>query len=511
MASLGEKPDGKIRALFARFRSRAEKVIDDLPAVEGIIEGAHRRVERHRTLQAELEPLERLVRSYVRRSYTESERGDVLLALAALIYVQSPLDAIPDFAPGGLKDDEAVVRWVSRRVAETLTAYAEWERSIGEDFEDREADEEPNLAELPATLNVQVLDAPESALFARADQRTNGHAPPVAVGAFATTLASAGLALQSGQVLQVIGPPHLLAGLRDGSYRLLETSTGHIGTVADQSGIVGHLRFGNSAPTAAQGALAAFQLASAVTLQYYLARIDAQLVAIDRQLKSIQQDLLDETFGEIETARENCVDLEEALRELGAIGDLDLQRLAHAEQRVDQSYHAQIKKLQAFCAKVDELLARDELDRRECGELLEEGAGRRLAQAQLLLYAAVVRHRLNGLAVAAAAQESQERARLATAKLNREHQEMLRDLHTVARAFRRLHMRKRRFDEAWPLRGGPERELQAFSVQTRGLREQLVAPSTALPALEPAEPYIFEVMRDADGVLRQRHAAVVAA
>jgi uncharacterized membrane protein YkvA (DUF1232 family) len=33
----------------------------------------------------------------------------VLLVLAALIYVQSPVDLVLDFASGGLADDEAVV------------------------------------------------------------------------------------------------------------------------------------------------------------------------------------------------------------------------------------------------------------------------------------------------------------------------------------------------------------------------------------------------------------------
>ena len=150
-----------------------------------------------------------------------------------------------------------------------------------------------------------------------------------------------------------------------------------------------------------------------MTLQYYLARIDTQLMAIDRQLKAIQQDLLDETFGEIQTARETCADVEDVLRELGHIGALDLQRLTHGEQRIDHAYHAQVKKLDGFCSQVDALLDGEELDRDECAELLRDGSGRRLAQAQLVLYAAVVRHRINGLAVAAPAQESSERARFA--------------------------------------------------------------------------------------------------
>jgi hypothetical protein len=53
-----EEPSGKVRAFLARFRNRAEKVIDDVPAVEAIVEAAHRRVERHRFLQTELAVLD---------------------------------------------------------------------------------------------------------------------------------------------------------------------------------------------------------------------------------------------------------------------------------------------------------------------------------------------------------------------------------------------------------------------------------------------------------------------
>ena len=186
--------------------------------MEAILDATHRRVQRHRSLQAEIEPLERVVRSYIQRSYAPDDKSDVLLALAALIYVQSPIDAIPDFAPGGLKDDELVVRWVVGRIADTLAAYADWEATLGEEFEEIEEFEEfevdeageSELGELPGTLNVQVLDVPDSSLFARADADSDRGAAPIAAGPIATTLAEAGIAIHQGQVLQVLGPPHLV-------------------------------------------------------------------------------------------------------------------------------------------------------------------------------------------------------------------------------------------------------------------------------------------------------------
>ena len=61
------------------------------------------------------------------------------------------------------------MRWVSQRIAAALSAYAQWEETLGETFHDLDDTAESTLTDLPGTLNVQVLDAPDSALFARAD------------------------------------------------------------------------------------------------------------------------------------------------------------------------------------------------------------------------------------------------------------------------------------------------------------------------------------------------------
>ena len=292
------------------------------------------------------------------------------------------------------------------------------------------------------------------------------------------------MTINAGQVLQVLGPPHLLQGLRDGTCPASSKRQRVTSGPWRAPQIVGNLRFGpNVVKAGAPGPLVAFKVASVVTLQYYLSRIDAQLVAIDHQLKAMQQDLLDETFGEIETARETCTDVEEVLHTLGRIGELDLQRLAHAEQRIDHAFHAQAKKIDGFCAQVDALLNHQEQLR-----------PRRLRRAPARWLGAPPRtgaaHALCSGGPKRAStdwpwrrppKKAPTRARLAAAKLNREHREMLRQLHKAARAFRRLHVRKRVFDDAWPLKGGPERELKAFSAATRAVREQLAFASTGSP------------------------------
>ncbi len=51
--------------------------------------------------------------------------GKKATAVGSLIYLISPLDAVPDFIPGGgLLDDVAVILFVAQMLAESLKAYA---------------------------------------------------------------------------------------------------------------------------------------------------------------------------------------------------------------------------------------------------------------------------------------------------------------------------------------------------------------------------------------------------
>jgi len=89
-------------------------------------------------------------------------------------------------------------------------------------------------------------------------------------------------ALATGDVVRVVGPQGLLDGIASGALSYLQGPEGHYGTVVDRSHrIVGHVQLQHSDALAhSAGALAAFQLASAMTLQYYLHRIDQRLEEI---------------------------------------------------------------------------------------------------------------------------------------------------------------------------------------------------------------------------------------
>lgn len=70
-----------------------------------------------------------LVRSYVKKEYTEIPLGSILGIISAIIYIVSPIDLIPDFVPAGLGhiDDAAVLILCLKAGAEDdIKEYQKW-------------------------------------------------------------------------------------------------------------------------------------------------------------------------------------------------------------------------------------------------------------------------------------------------------------------------------------------------------------------------------------------------
>lgn len=68
-----------------------------------------------------------MVTDYVKGRYREVPYKTIVSLVAALIYVISPVDAIPDNIPGvGYIDDAAVVNYVVNSVEEDIRKYRSW-------------------------------------------------------------------------------------------------------------------------------------------------------------------------------------------------------------------------------------------------------------------------------------------------------------------------------------------------------------------------------------------------
>jgi len=82
------------------------------------------RLSRLRRLWADIQTFGRLVRAWARGEYRDVSRGTIVMVLAALLYLLSPIDAILDGIPLlGLIDDAAVISWVLKEVRVELDLF----------------------------------------------------------------------------------------------------------------------------------------------------------------------------------------------------------------------------------------------------------------------------------------------------------------------------------------------------------------------------------------------------
>lgn len=497
----GQPPDPKWQQIYDRMVERARDLLDDPPALERAIDAADIRAEGFRELRDDLAPIRRLVLSYKKGSYRDASKAELCQAIAAMLYVGSPVDLIPDALPWGLKDDAAVVRYVKERLREPLNAYAAWEQSLDPLDAGQTEVLEPPLATPPGEMEVAVLERDDSVLAGSGSAATP---PPIAVQQLAQSSKAIGDALHSGKVVRVLGPKHLLKGLDKGSLELVSTSTGKVGTVRDAASkrFAGQLRLGQggAANAAKLTVSAGFAVASAVTMQYYLASIDSKLGSIRHGLDGLQSDVLDEQLGKIDSAHDVCRELQEVFERAGRLGSQDLSRLVNADSSIDDVFKAISRSLDRFASDAESMMSDlSVVDKGKYTDFLKAAATKHVPRVGMLIYAAGVRDRLNALRVLVAAEDGDERVRVAEETREREHREMYEAIHHAFDAIETVHIPKRRLDENWPHMGGPEKELAAFVAASRQLRSLNVTPPTpdevspvpdsqtprALPAPEP--------------------------
>lgn len=79
---------------------------------------------------ARLASLPRLVRATIRGDYAGTTRGRLLTLTAALLYVVSPMDLVPELLLPilGLGDDAVVIGWIAASVINETESFLSWER-----------------------------------------------------------------------------------------------------------------------------------------------------------------------------------------------------------------------------------------------------------------------------------------------------------------------------------------------------------------------------------------------
>ncbi|MCG7322403.1 YkvA family protein [Arsenicicoccus bolidensis] len=82
------------------------------------------------SMATRIQSLPRLVRAVTSGAYTGTSRGQLLALAAAVVYVVSPLDLVPEglFSVLGLGDDAFVLAWAAAQLVSSTEDFLHWER-----------------------------------------------------------------------------------------------------------------------------------------------------------------------------------------------------------------------------------------------------------------------------------------------------------------------------------------------------------------------------------------------
>jgi len=74
----------------------------------------------------------RLVKSYFSGEYRAISTKSIIIGIATLLYVVSPIDLVPDFIPIlGFADDISLMAWFIKAFQTELSKFREWEQTQG--------------------------------------------------------------------------------------------------------------------------------------------------------------------------------------------------------------------------------------------------------------------------------------------------------------------------------------------------------------------------------------------
>ena len=212
------------------------------------------------------------------------------------------------------------------------------------------------LVEAPGNgdkLLVEIV-SPEDAMLLASDQPDGGPARSLAqlpehlLPAF-HNLPSVVNALATGHVVRLVGPAHLLQGLDSGALHLVKTPTGALAMAARSSDgvIAGHLRVAEVS-SAVPNALAVFQIASAITLQYYLHRINERLDGIEQLLGELITRAQNDALGQLRAAEREIRRVDALQARSVSLGEQDWLRLQSALDQVTAVFELSAANVDTF-------------------------------------------------------------------------------------------------------------------------------------------------------------------
>ena len=115
-----------------RRREKADAILSDTGETEELLKKTDQKIEKQKnlTLLRQIPKMGRMLKSFIRKEYTEVPVGTLGAIAASLLYFVSPVDILPDFSPFlGYVDDAAVVALCVNLCQYDLSKFEEWELS----------------------------------------------------------------------------------------------------------------------------------------------------------------------------------------------------------------------------------------------------------------------------------------------------------------------------------------------------------------------------------------------
>ncbi|MGM9803476.1 MAG: YkvA family protein [Muribaculaceae bacterium] len=115
-----------VQFLKGKWLMRAAKYLASPAKMRVLLECARRYSGRKglAEVKEELNLIVNFVSDVVKGRYKDYSRANLLLAVAAIIYVVSPIDLVPDFVVGmGLLDDVTIVAWALTKMGGEISRY----------------------------------------------------------------------------------------------------------------------------------------------------------------------------------------------------------------------------------------------------------------------------------------------------------------------------------------------------------------------------------------------------
>ncbi|WP_230407016.1 YkvA family protein [Pontibacter cellulosilyticus] len=79
-------------------------------------------------IKGTLQTFMRLVKAYMKGDYRNVATKSLLVGVAVLLYLVTPIDIIPDFIPGlGLLDDLSLIAWFVNAFQTEISKFRDWE------------------------------------------------------------------------------------------------------------------------------------------------------------------------------------------------------------------------------------------------------------------------------------------------------------------------------------------------------------------------------------------------